>query len=370
MSTMRTLSIQAARLLVLVLSLQFSAIHAAIINLAWDPSPDAAVPGKVAGYKLHYGLGNFIADSNNISSVSVPVGLSTSATLSNILGGATYYFAVVSVDQNGVESDFSNLATYLTPPDVPNLPGTGGSTTGTNTGSTGGDTGSPFPTSTPTQANLIGMLPRLWLYPTNGQALLALQGTVGATLSIQYSTNPAIVDSWITITNLKLSLPAPNAIPNPGTTLEKAFIPALEAFQDPNPVDGTFRYYRIYMPLGYPVLADQVLTAQGFDTRLIAVRCPGRSGYIVCYVTQEAAYLDYNNVTYIVKLESSGPTIREVANKVATTLQQNWTSASEFTVSDEGSKFLFATVVQTDDPLTDPPLGVPRTASGAILIDF
>ena len=368
MSTMRTLSIQAARLLVLVVSLQFSLAQAAIINLAWDPSPDAAVPGKVAGYKVYYGLGNFIANSTNASSVSVPVGLSTTASLSNILGGSTYYFAVVSVDENGVESDFSNLATYLTPPEVPDLPpGVGGSTTGTN----GGGTGSPsFPPSTPTQANLIGMLPRLWLYPTNGQALLALQGTVGATFSIQYSTNPAIVDSWITITNLKLSLPAPNANPNPGTTLEKAFIPALEAFQDPNPVDGTIRYYRIYMPLGYAVLADQVLTAQGFDTRLIAVRCPGRSGYIVCYVTQEAAYLDYNNVTYIVKLESSGPTIREVANKVATTLQQNWTSASEFTVGDDGSKFLFATVVQTDDPLTDPPLGVPRVGGSTIVIDF
>jgi hypothetical protein len=368
MSTMRTLSIQAARLLVLVVSLHFSQVHAALINLAWDPSPDAATPGKVAGYKVYYGLENFIApNATNAAFVSVPVGLSTSATLSNIIGGATYYFAVVSVDENGVESDFSNLATYLTPPEVPDLPPIGGSIPGTNTGGSGVPN---FPPSTPTQVNLIGMLPRLWLYPTNGQALLALQGTVGATFSIQYSTNPAIAESWTTITNLKLTLPAPNANPNPGTTLEKAFIPALEAYQDPNPVDGTIRYYRIYMPLGYAVLADQVLTAQGFDTRLIAVRCPGRNGYIVCYVTQEAAYLDYNNVTYIVKLESSGPTIREVATKVAATLQQNWTSASEFTVGDDGTKFLFATVVQTDHPLTDPPLGVPRVASSTILIDF
>ena len=361
---------QAARVLVLAIFGQFSVVFGGTINLAWDPSPDAAIPGKVAGYKVYYGLENFVGmNATNASSVGVSVGLSTSASLSNILGGTTYYFAVVSVDDKGVESEFSNLATYLTPPEVPDLPGAGGGSS-TNGGSSGGPIGPSFPPSTPTEASLIGMLPRIWLYPTNGQALLALQGTVGATFSIQYSTNPAIADSWTTITNLKLTLPAPSANPNPGTTLEKAFVPALEAFQDPNPVDGTIRYYRIYMPLGYAVLADQVLTAQNFDTRLIAVRCPGRSGYIVCYVTQETAYLDYNNVTYIVKLESSGPTIREVANKVATTLQQNWTSASEFTVADDGSKFLFATVVQTDDPLTDPPLGVPRVASGSILIDF
>lgn len=345
----------------------------ASIQLAWDPSPDAAV----SSYKVYYGLQDFTApNASNASRESLPVGLNTGVIIPNPVVGLTYYFAVVAVDTNGVESDFSNVISYTVPPSIVPLPpfpdGSGGSTstgggTGTTTGGSGSTNGGP---STPTQVNLLGMLPRLWLYPTNGQALIALQGTVGASFAIQYSTNPAIADSWITITNITLTLPAPNANTAPATTLERAFIPALEAFQDPNPADGIMRYYRIYMPNGYPVLANQVLAQQGIHTRLVAVRCPGLSGYIVCYVTQEAAYLDYNNATYIVKLESSGATIREVATKVATTLQQNWTSASEFTVADDGAKFLFATVVKTDDPLSDPPLGVPRASSSDILIDF
>jgi hypothetical protein len=126
----------------------------------------------------------------------------------------------------------------------------------------------------------------------------------------------------------------------------------------------------MYMPLGFPILADQVLAKQGFTPRLIAVRCPGLDGYVVCYVTEEAAYLDYNDKTYIVKLVPSGPTIREVANLVAESLGQNWTSASEFTVGADGIKSIFATVVQTDDPLLDPPIGVPRIPGLDIVIDF
>lgn len=200
--------------------------------------------------------------------------------------------------------------------------------------------------------------------------MLAVSGAVGATFAIQCSTNPALVGSWTTITNLRLKVAAPNANPNPLTTLEKAFVPALEVFQDPAPIDGALRYYRICMPLGYPILANQVLSYQEIASRLVAVRLPGINTYIVCYVTPEAAYLDYNSKTYIVKLESSGPNIREIADKVASTIGQNWTTASEFTVTDEGAKILFATVVQTDDPSTDPLPGVPRASSSDIIIDF
>jgi hypothetical protein len=358
--------------LVLVASL-FFALATRAVDLQWGPSPDAATPGKITGYKIYYAPGDFTQPPTNglppIAPLFISVGSQTNGSVTNLVGGLTYFFAVVSIDSDGVESDYSNVASITAPsnnvpppPDPTNTSTNGGSTTGSTTGS--------ISNSVPTEINLIGMVPRLWLYPTNGQALLAVQGTVGATFQIQYSTNPAAADSWITITNLKLSAAAPNAATNGTTTLEKAFIPALESYQDPNPIDGVFRYYRIYMPLGYPILANQVLASQSIDSRLIAVRLPGINAYIVCYVTPEAAYLDYNDKTYIVKLESSGPTIREVANKVSTTLAQNWTSASEFTVTDDGAKLLFATVVQTDDPSTDPPLGVPRTSSSSIIIDF
>jgi hypothetical protein len=355
-----------------------SPVHSPV-RLGWQASADAAIDGKITGYKIYYSLQDFTApNATNFKVMSLDVGLLTAASVSNVVGGLTYYFAVTSVDSNGDESDFSNVASFTVPVDLPPFPedgttggivGGGATTTGSTTGG-GGSTGGGETNSITAQVNLLGMLPRLWLYPTNGQAVLAIQGTVGATFAIQSSTNPAALDSWTTITNIKLSAIAPNVNPTPGTTLEKAFIPALESFQDPTPVDGMVRYYRIYMPMGYAILANQVLTQQGYDARLIAVRCPGLSGYIVCYVTQETAYLDYNDKTYIVKLEACGPTIRQVASKVAATLSQNWTSASEFTVADDGTKFLFATVVKTDDPSTDPLLGVPRGSSSDILIDF
>jgi hypothetical protein len=371
-----------ARGFLLVLLLLVPRSFAVAVNLAWDSSPDAG-----SGYKLYYALQDFVnapADTN-LSTVVLTLGTQTSASVSNVIPGLTYYFAVVAVAADGAESDFSNVVAYSVPDGnglgLPPFPigstsGTStstGTTTGTSTGtstgsSSGGSTTTGLIMSDDTHANLIGMLPRLWLYPTNGVGLLAISGTVGATFTIQSSTNPAAADSWITITNIKLSAIAPNASQSPGTTLEKAFIPALESFQDPKPLDGIPRFYRIFMPLGYAVLADQVLTQQNFHTRLVAVRLPGVSGYLVCYVTEETAYLDYNDKTYLVKLEPSGPTIREIASRVASSLSQNWTSVSEFKMVD-GVKQLVATVVQTDDPSTDPLPGVAKPGS-SIVIDF
>jgi hypothetical protein len=375
---MRTQIKQLGRAVLLVLALLLPVAHASIVNLTWDPSPDASTPGSITGYKLYYSLMDFTRpEFTNGSVISLPLGNTTNAVLTNLAGGNMYFFSVVSVGADGVESEYSNVASYVVPVDgdAPPLPDLGGGGSGgTNvvsgggSGGSGGSTGGTGGVSSPTQSSLIGMLPRVWLYPTNGQALLAISGTVGAKFTIQSSTNPGSPGSWITVTNLKMTMAAPNANPMPGTTLEKAFIPALQSFQDPDPLSGN-RFYRLYMPLGYAIVANQVLTEQGYNGRLIAVRLPGIDGHIVCYVTQEAAYLDYNDTTYMVKLEMSGPSIREVATKVATTLTQNWTSASEFTVSDAGIKSLFATVVQTDSPASDPPLGVPNVSS-SIVIDF
>ncbi len=363
-------------------------IQATSLSLVWDPSPDAAIPGRISGYKLYYAFSPFTnAPAPGATNIfSIALGNQTNAVVSNLVAGQTYYFAVTSVDADGLESDLSNIASYLVPADpVPGLPelppdpgvpgGPGGSaytgpppgsTTGsTTTGSTtsGAPTGDP---DAPRQASLIGLLPRLGPYQTNGHALLAIAGTVGATFEIQRSPNPFDPFSWTTVTTLKLTNKAPNANPLPGTALEKAFVPALEAWQDPEPL-GPPNFYRIIMPLGYPILADEVLRPQGYNTRLVAVRLPGIDAYIVCYVTEEGAYLDYNGQTYLVKLESSGATIREIATQVSSSLSQNWTSASEFIVED-GLKQIVATVVKTDPPELDPPIGTVQ--SSGIAIDF
>ena len=108
----------------------------------------------------------------------------------------------------------------------------------------------------------------------------------------------------------------------------------------------------------YAIVADLVLRPKGYDTRLIAVRMPGLVTHVVCYVSEEKGYLDYNNRIYLVKVQKCGPTLREIAAKVAHSFDANWTSASEFTYS-KGLKRLVATVVKTDPPEHDPIPGKP-----------
>lgn len=98
----------------------------------------------------------------------------------------------------------------------------------------------------------------------------------------------------------------------------------------------------------YAVLADFVLRKHGFKTRLIHVRLAGRVAHAVCYVTENSAYLDYNNRSVFFTLARSGPDLREIATKVAASLEANWTTASEFTYSYETRrKTMIATISQT-----------------------
>jgi len=108
----------------------------------------------------------------------------------------------------------------------------------------------------------------------------------------------------------------------------------------------------------YAVLADFVLKPKGYATRLIHVRLVGRIPHAVCYVAQSKAYLDYNNRDVFFTLARSGPTLREIATKVAASFDANWTSATEFTYSYASeAKSWGATVVKTDPPQDDPAPG-------------
>jgi formyltetrahydrofolate hydrolase len=79
------------------------------------------------------------------------------------------------------------------------------------------------------------------------------------------------------------------------------------------------------------VLANFVLSHHGLGTRLVHVRVAGRVAHAVCYVTENNAYLDYNNRKFFVTLERSKPDLRAIANTVADSLSASWTTASEFT---------------------------------------
>jgi hypothetical protein len=73
-------------------------LQAASVDLAWDPDTDTSI----AGYKVYYGTtsGQYIGviDSGNTSTAKV----------TNLLGGVTYYFAVSSYNAAGKESPLSN----------------------------------------------------------------------------------------------------------------------------------------------------------------------------------------------------------------------------------------------------------------------
>jgi hypothetical protein len=83
------------------------------LSFAWDPSTDPSV----IGYKVYYGT----ASQNYTNFVST--GMSTSATISNLTTGVTYYFAATTCGPAGLESSFSTEASYTVPAPV-NVPPT------------------------------------------------------------------------------------------------------------------------------------------------------------------------------------------------------------------------------------------------------
>lgn len=116
----------------------------------------------------------------------------------------------------------------------------------------------------------------------------------------------------------------------------------------------------------YAVLADSILRPRGYATRLVFIRMPGLISHVVCYVSQDKAYLDYNNRIYPIRLERSGPGLRDIATRVAQSFGANWTSATEFIYLGNNLKRFGETVAKTD-----PPAGTaPERKSPPIRIDF
>jgi hypothetical protein len=79
--------------------------QASQVTLAWDASSDP----DVAGYKLYYGT-----RSKSYSAV-IPVGNRTTYSVPGLESGTGYYFAVTAYDNSGLESEFSNEASYTAP---------------------------------------------------------------------------------------------------------------------------------------------------------------------------------------------------------------------------------------------------------------
>lgn len=92
-------------LLLLIMSLLVPAAHAAQVTVAWDSNPEP----DVTGYKVYYGT------SSGNYTVTYDAGNNTSAVITGLLAGVTYYFAAVAYDALNNESGFSNEVSYTTP---------------------------------------------------------------------------------------------------------------------------------------------------------------------------------------------------------------------------------------------------------------
>jgi hypothetical protein len=114
----------------------------------------------------------------------------------------------------------------------------------------------------------------------------------------------------------------------------------------------------------YAVLANHILSRQGFQTRVIRVELVGtRINHVICYVAEKKGYLDFNNRKYSFNLERSGASLRQIASKVADSFERNWSTVTEYTYSYvEGRHRTVYTVVKTESPERDPDQLAPKRA--------
>ena len=88
----------------------FGSLFAGTASLAWDPSSGTNV---IANYKIYYGI------ASHTYTNSRSAGTATTLSISNLVGGTTYYFAATAVDSSGLESDYSVEASALIPGSKP-----------------------------------------------------------------------------------------------------------------------------------------------------------------------------------------------------------------------------------------------------------
>lgn len=118
------------RWLVIALCFASSCAHAQrSITLAWDRNTET----NIAGYKLYYGT------VSRVYTNSVNAGNATSASVTNLVAGLTYRFAVTAFNTAGVESDYSaEIAYAVTNVGTPNIPPTLASIANMTVGEDGG----------------------------------------------------------------------------------------------------------------------------------------------------------------------------------------------------------------------------------------
>ena len=109
----RTIAHAFVVLVILVGSAGWTSRAASSVTLGWDPSPET---GLVAGYRVYHG-----SISRGYSNV-LTVANTTQATVTGLVEGVTYYFAVTTLANSGLESDYSTELVFVNTPSITNTP--------------------------------------------------------------------------------------------------------------------------------------------------------------------------------------------------------------------------------------------------------
>ncbi len=348
---MRPLVVRSGVIAILWATAPFAACYGQV-TLAWNPSE---TPG-VSAYNVCWGASSGVYAFTNTYPSS-----QTTVSVTNLPENQVCFIAVQSVLADGTVSDFSNEAVFTNSPSVSpggppspsfsststNAPNSAGST---NSGSNSNLAGASLPAT-----NVWGIPPFLIMAKSQGgETSLNLAGTVGAAFTIQSTTNLSSQTSWETVTNVVLTNAIKEAQSNQSSQaqglLNMAYAPALQEIPVSFSNSRRQQYFRAVMPYDYMILASTVLTNQGYTPRLIVVNMPGFVDD-VCYVNETSSFISCSN--YNMQVTGSGSTIRQIAMSLAGSLNQDWTSASQFIYSN-GYGQILATVVETEPASSDP----------------
>jgi hypothetical protein len=90
----------------------------------------------------------------------------------------------------------------------------------------------------------------------------------------------------------------------------------------------------------FALVASIIFSEKGYHPRMFLVRMRNLA-HVVCYFPETHSYIDYNDRSYLFATTSSDGTMRDIAKKVAKSLDLEWTSVAEFNFVD-GLKELVA----------------------------
>ena len=183
----------------------------ASVALAWNPNPES----DVASYQLSYGT------NPGVHPNSVAAGSNTTATVTGLVEGTTYYFVVSAVNQTGLQSAASAEISYqipVTPASVtlawdPN-PETDVASYQLSYGTSPGVHPNGVETGSNTTASVTGLVEgTTYYFVVSARNQTGLQSAASAEISYQIPVTPLSFTAWAATANLTQANMQPLATP-------------------------------------------------------------------------------------------------------------------------------------------------------------